>query len=107
MLAVIQTGGKQYLVSPGKIIKIEKLEKKEGSEVVFDKVLLLEKSNKLEIGNPFISGVKILGKVLSQGKGKKIIVFKYRAKTRRKTKKGHRQAFTEVEIKKLTETSKK
>ena len=103
--AVIKTGGKQYLVSPGQKVKIEKLEKKEGDEVVFDKVLLLEKGNKLEIGTPDVSGAKVSGKVLSQGKGKKVIIFKYKAKTRRKTKKGHRQAFTEVKIEKI-ETSK-
>lgn len=99
MLAVILTGGKQYLVSPGQKIKIEKLENKEGDDVIFDKVLLAEKSNKLEIGNPYIKGAKVTGKVISQGKGKKVIVFKYRAKTRYHKKAGHRQAFTEVEIK--------
>lgn len=99
MLAVIQTGGKQYLVIPGQKIKIEKLENKDGDEVVFDKVLLVEKSNKVEIGTPFVEGARVTGKVLSQGKGKKVIVFKYRAKTRYRVKKGHRQTFTEVEIK--------
>ena len=99
MLAVIKTGGKQYLVIPGQKLKIEKLEKKDGDEVVFDQVLLVEKSNKVEIGTPFIEGAKVTGKVLSQGKGKKVIVFKYRAKTRYRKKKGHRQTFTEVEIK--------
>ncbi len=99
MLAVIKTGGKQYLVSPGQKLKIEKIEKKEGDEVVFDEVLLLDSDGKLEIGSPTIKGAKVLGKVLSQGKGKKVIIFKYRAKTRYRKKKGHRQTFTEVEIK--------
>lgn len=97
-LAVIKTGGKQYIVSPGVKIKVEKLDKKEGGEVVFNEVLLLEKQRKLEIGAPFIKGVKVIGKVLKQGKGKKVIVFKYKAKKRYKVKKGHRQSFTEVEI---------
>lgn len=101
MLAVIRTGGKQYLVTPGQKIKIEKLDKKEGEEVVFSEVLLLEKQNKLEIGNPLVKGVKVIGKVIAQGKGKKIIVFKYKSKTRYKVKKGHRQPFTEVEITKI------
>lgn len=101
MLAVIKTGGKQYLVSPGKKIKIEKIDNKEGGEVTFDEVLLLEKQKKLEIGTPFIKGVKVIGKVLGQGKGKKIIVFKYKPKKRYKVKKGHRQPFTEVEILKI------
>lgn len=101
MLAVIKTGGKQYLVSPGQKIKIEKLDAKEGKEITFSEVLLLEKGKKVEIGTPFVKGVKVTGKVLSQGKGKKVIVFKYKAKTRYKVKKGHRQPFTEVEITKI------
>lgn len=97
--AVIKTGGKQYIVTPGDKIKIEKLDAKEGKEVTFKEVLLLEKNKKLEIGNPLVKGAKVIGKVLSQGKGKKIIIFKYKPKTRYKVKKGHRQPFTEVEIK--------
>jgi len=101
MLAVIQTGGKQYLVSPGQKIKIEKLDEKEGSEITFEKVLLLEKNKKLEIGNPFLKDAKVTGKILKQGKSKKVIAFKYKAKKRYKVKKGHRQPFTEVEILKI------
>lgn len=99
MIAVIKTGGKQYLVSPGQKIKIEKINKKEGEEIIFDKVLLLKKGNKLEIGTPLVKGAKVIGKVILHGKGKKIIVFKYKPKTRYKKKQGHRQLFTEVEIK--------
>jgi len=105
MLAVIKTGGKQYLVEPGQKIKIEKIIGKEGKEVVFKDVLLVEKNRKLEIGTPLVKGVKVIGKILSQGKEKKIIVFKYKSKTRYKVKKGHRQPFTEVEISKI-ETEK-
>lgn len=114
MLAVIKTGGKQYLVSPGQKIKIEKIsasaprsgatagkENKESKEIVFNEVLLVEKNKKLEIGAPFVKGAKVIGKILSQGKGEKVIAFKYKSKTRRKTKKGHRQPFTEVEILKI------
>lgn len=101
MLAVIKTGGKQYLVAPGQRIKIEKLDKKDGDEVIFDKVLILEKQNKIEIGTPFVEGAKVTGKVLRTAKGKKVIVFKFRAKTRYRKKKGHRQTFTEVEITKI------
>jgi len=114
MLAVIKTGGKQYLVSPGQKIKIEKIDpegkpsasygagKKEGSEVVFDEVLLLQKGNKLEIGTPLVKGAKVTGKIVRQGKAKKVIAFKYKAKKRYKVKKGHRQPFTEVEITKIS-----
>ncbi|MDI6591906.1 MAG: 50S ribosomal protein L21 [Patescibacteria group bacterium] len=101
MLAVIRTGGKQYLVTPGQKIKIEKIEKKEGSEIIFPEVLLLEKAKKIEIGTPLIKGVKVTGKIIRHGKSKKVIVFKYKSKIRYKVKKGHRQPFTEVEILKI------
>ena len=101
MLAVIKTGGKQYLVSPGQKIKIEKLDAKEGREVTFKDVLLLEKGGKIEIGNPLVEGAKVAGKIISEGKGKKVIVFKFKAKTRYRVKRGHRQPFTEVEITKI------
>jgi large subunit ribosomal protein L21 len=98
MFAVIKTGGKQYVVAPGDKIKIEKLDEEEGKEIIFDEVLLLEKSKKLEIGTPIIKNAKVIAKVLKQGKGNKVIIFKYKAKKRYKVKKGHRQPFTEIEI---------
>ncbi len=98
MLAVIKTGGKQYIVSPGQKIRIEKLNKKEGAEISFGEVLLLEKNKKIEIGTPFLKNVKVVGKVLRQGKNKKVIVFKFEQTNRYHVKKGHRQLFTEVEI---------
>ncbi len=101
MLAVIKTGGKQYIVTPGQKLKIEKLENKDGSEVAFKEVLLLEKDGNLEIGTPFISGAQVSAKVLGQGKADKVIIFKYKAKKRYHVKKGHRQPFTEVEITKI------
>ena len=101
MLAIIKTGGKQHKVVPGDKIKIEKIEEKEGKEITFKEVLLVEKNRKLEIGTPFIKGAKVVGKILSQGKGKKVIVFKYKPKARYKKKAGHRQLFTEVEITKI------
>lgn len=96
-LAVIKTGGKQYLVSPGQKIKIEKIDQ-EGSEIVFDEVLLLEKDGQIEVGSPLVKGAKVIGKILKQDRAKKVIIFKYKAKKRYKVKKGHRQPFTEVEI---------
>lgn len=101
MRAVIKTGGKQYLVALGDKIKIEKVDKKEGEEIIFNEVLLIEKGGKLEIGTPLVPGAKVIGKVIKQGKGKKIIVFKYKPKKRYRVKKGHRQPFTEVEITKI------
>jgi large subunit ribosomal protein L21 len=97
MFAVIKTGGKQYLVSPGDKIKIEKLDSKK-DQIVFEEVLLLEKNKKLEIGNPLVKGAKVKGKLLKEGKSDKVIVFKYKPKKRYKVKKGHRQLFSEVEI---------
>ena len=101
MIAVIKTGGKQYKVSPKDKIKIEKLDIEEGKEVIFDQVLLIDKNKKVEIGDPLVKGAKVVGKVLKQDKAKKIIILKYKPKTREKTKKGHRQPYTEVEIIKI------
>lgn len=100
MLAIIQTGGKQYKVSPGTKLEIEKLENPEGSSVSFDKVLLVseEDGSNAKIGTPYVSGAKVEGKVLKQFRGEKKIVFKYHSKTRQRKKKGHRQSYTEVEI---------
>lgn len=99
--AVIKTGGKQYIVHPGQKIKVEKLPKKEGSEVVFNEVLLLDNGKKTDVGTPKVAGVKVKGKILKQGKAKKVIVFKFKAKKREKKKRGHRQPYSEVEILKI------
>jgi len=101
MLAIIKTGGKQYLVSLGDKIKIEKLNKKEGEKVEFSEVLLVEDKGKLKIGTPLVKDAKVIGKVIKQGRGKKIIVLKYKPKRRYRVKRGHRQLFTEVEILKI------
>lgn len=101
MLAVVEIGGKQYLVFPKQKLEVDKLNKKEGEEVVFDKVLLFQKEKKVEIGTPYVKGVKVVAKVLSHKKGPKLIVFKYKPKKRYRKKKGHRQTFTEIEIKEI------
>jgi large subunit ribosomal protein L21 len=101
MFAVIKTGGKQYLVSPGDKIKIEKIDVKEGKEVNFDQVLLLAKGKTIKIGTPLVKGAKVKAKVLKQDRAKKVIVFKYKAKKRYQKKKGHRQPFSQVEILKI------
>lgn len=98
MKAVIKTGGKQYLVSEGDQIKIEKLDKEEGSEVTFSDVFLIGD----QIGTPVVKGAKVIGKILKQDKHDKIIVFKFKPKKRYKVKKGHRQPYTLVEIKSLS-----
>lgn len=100
-LAVIQTGGKQYRVAPGQKLKIEKISGDQTGKIEFDKVLLLAEGEAVKIGEPFVSGVKVQGKILNQGRNRKVIVFKYHSKTRYRKKKGHRQHFTEVEITKI------
>ncbi len=97
-IAVIKTGGKQYVVAPGEKIKVEKLPIEEGSDVEFPEVLLSENDNGLEIGAPFIKGAKVKGKLLKHGKGKKLVIFKYKAKKKEQVKRGHRQPYSEVEI---------
>jgi large subunit ribosomal protein L21 len=98
MIAVIKTGGKQYLVQPGDKIKVEKLDKKEGEEFSFSDVLLVEKNKKIEIGTPLVKDAEVQAKVLGHGKGDKIIVYKYKPKKRESRKIGHRQPYTEIEI---------
>ena len=98
MQAVIETGGKQYLVAPKDKVVIEKLEAQEGDTVTFDKVLLVADEASVSLGKPYVSGSKVTGKVLSQGRGEKLTIFKYRAKSRYRRKTGHRQSQTIVEI---------
>lgn len=97
--AVIETGGKQYLVGTGDKIKVERLGKPtKGDAVSFDKILLLIDGDKLNMGNPYINGVKISGKLLGEKKGKKITHLRYHSKTRYSKKKGHRQIYSEAVI---------
>lgn len=96
-LAIIKTGGKQYLVREGDRLKIEKIDAPEGGEVKFDKVLLVADKN-VNLGAPLIEDAEVKAKVLKQGRSKKIIIFHYHSKTRYKKKAGHRQHYTEVKI---------
>ena len=103
MLAVIETGGKQYLISSQQRIKIEKIKTaKEGEEIIFDKVLLLvDDKDRVIIGKPYLEGVKVVAQIEKAGRGKKIIVFRYHSKTRYKKKKGHRQPYMRAVIKEI------
>ena len=103
MFAVIETGGKQYLVKSGEAIKIEKLPTEVGGTVTFDKVLLLADDDGLnvEIGKPYLEGVVISGEVAQQGRSKKILVVKYKRKVRYTRTRGHRQHFTKVKVVKV------
>ena len=101
MYAIIETGGKQYRVSEGDIVTVEKLEANEGEAVDFEHVLTVVKDGEVVIGKPLIAGAKVTGKVMAQGKEKKILVFKYKAKSNYRRRQGHRQPFTKVVIEKI------
>ena len=98
MYAVIEACGKQYKVTKGDVVFFEKLDVEEGKKVTFDKVVLVSDDGKVEVGAPYVKGIKVEGKVVAHGKGKKIIVFKYKAKKNYRRKQGHRQPYTKVEI---------
>ncbi len=99
--AIIETGGKQYRVSEGDEVLVEKLDIAEGEKVVFDHVLAVIKKGELVVGTPMVSGAKVTGKVVEHGKGDKILVFKYKAKSNYRRRQGHRQPFTKVVIEKI------
>ncbi len=98
MYAVIKTGGKQYQVKEGDILKVEKLNAEVGSSYDFEEVLLVSNKGDLKVGSPLVDGAKVSAEVLEHGKGKKIVVFKYRPKKGSQTKQGHRQPYTRVRI---------
>ncbi len=98
MYAVIETGGKQYRVSPGERILVEKLPGNTGDKVVFDRVLLVVDNGDVHIGQPVVEGALVEGTIVAQTRGPKIIVFKYKPKKRYRRKRGHRQFYTEVVI---------
>jgi large subunit ribosomal protein L21 len=101
MQVVIATGGKQYLVKEGDIIRVEKLDQEKGKKVEFDQVLMVEKDGEHIIGRPLVEKAKVVAKILKQDKAKKIIVFKYKSKKRYRKKTGHRQLYTEILIEKI------
>jgi large subunit ribosomal protein L21 len=100
MYAVVETGGKQYKVSAGETIEVEKLPLRVGQQVELDRVLLVS-DEKVRVGNPTIEGAKVMATVAGQGKGKKVIVFKYKPRNRYRRKAGHRQAYTRLRIDKI------
>lgn len=102
MKAVIVTGGKQYSVSEGDVIYVEKLNAEAESTVTFDQVLAVVDGENATFGTPVVAGAAVEGKVIKNGKGKKIVVFKYRPKKDSKSKMGHRQPYTKVEITKVS-----
>ena len=101
MYAIIESCGKQYKVTEGDVVFFEKLNAEEGKKVTFDNVILVSGDKKVEVGAPYVKGVKVEGKVVSHGKGKKILVYKYKAKKNYRRTQGHRQPYTKVEITKI------
>ena len=99
--AVIRTGGKQYKVTPGQKVKVEKLTVEVGKGVTFKDVLLVRKSGKVTVGKPTVKGAKVTAKVVAQAKHPKQVIFKMKPKKRYRVKTGHRQPYTEVEIEKI------
>ena len=107
MYAVIESCGKQYKVAEGDVVFFEKLDAEEGKKITFDKVILVSDDGKVQVGNPYVKGVKVEGKVIVHGKSKKIIAFKMKAKKNERTKQGHRQPCTKVEITGIKTATKK
>ena len=101
MYAIIKTGGKQYRVAEGDVITIEKLDAEANAAVTFDEVLTVVNDGDVKVGAPLVDGAKVTGTVLEQGKAKKILVFKYKAKSNYRRRQGHRQPFTKVVIEKI------
>ncbi|MBR3249526.1 MAG: 50S ribosomal protein L21 [Clostridia bacterium] len=98
MYAIIESCGRQYKVAEGDVVFFEKLDAEEGKKVKFDNVILFSDGKKVQVGNPYVKGIKVEGKVVAHGKGKKIIVYKMKPKANYRRKYGHRQPYTKVEI---------
>ncbi|MDY6065366.1 MAG: 50S ribosomal protein L21 [Finegoldia sp.] len=100
MYAIIQTGGKQYKVEEGQVVKVEKIDAEVGDKIEFDQVLLIS-GDETKVGSPLLESAVVKAEVLGQKKAKKVIVFKYKPKKNYRKKKGHRQPYTEVKIEKI------
>ena len=107
MYAIIESCGKQYKVAQGDVVFFEKLDTEEGKKVTFDNVVLVSEEGKVQVGSPYVKGVKVEGKVVSHGKAKKIIVYKMKPKKNYRRKQGHRQPYTKVEITAIKVAAKK
>ena len=107
MYAIIESCGRQYKVLEGDVVFFEKLDAEEGKKITFDNVVLVSNDKKVEVGVPYVKGAKVEGKVVSHGKGKKVLVYKYKAKKNYRRTQGHRQPYTRVEITKIKTASEK
>jgi large subunit ribosomal protein L21 len=101
--AIIETGGKQYRVNPGQTIDVERLDVAEGNTIELDRVLLIADGERVVVGMPTVDGAKVVATAKGEGKGKKVIVFRYKSKVRYRKKTGHRQLYTRLVIDKIVE----
>lgn len=102
MYAIIETGGKQYRVQEGDTLFVEKLSVEAGSTVDFDQVLAVSKDNSLTVGSPIVAGASVKATVIEEGKAKKVVIYKYKAKKDYRKKQGHRQPYTKVKIESIS-----
>ncbi|HHT85658.1 MAG: 50S ribosomal protein L21 [Bacillota bacterium] len=103
MYAIIETGGKQYKVSPGRTVRVEKIDGERGTKCVLDRVLAISDGESLKVGKPYIPGATVEGKIIRQGRARKILGFKYKPKTNYRRRYGHRQYFTEIRIESINQ----
>uniref|UniRef100_A0A7C3Z1N8 Large ribosomal subunit protein bL21 n=1 Tax=Desulfobacca acetoxidans TaxID=60893 RepID=A0A7C3Z1N8_9BACT len=101
MFAIVQTGGKQYRVSPGDILRVERLPGNRGDEVLLEQVLLVADGDAIQVGQPLVPGARVVSEILRQGKGKKVLVFKKKRRKNYRRRQGHRQLYTALEIKEI------
>ena len=100
--AIVRTGGKQYRVEPGQLLRVEKLEAEVGSTVELSEVLLVGKGADVKVGTPLVSGAKVKGTVTQHGRGPKLIIYKFKRRKNQRKRAGHRQPFTEIKIDEIT-----
>ena len=101
MYAIIQTGGKQYRVAPGDVLRVERLGGERGDEVVLDQVLLVADGANVQVGTPLVANASVRGEIMQQGKAKKILVYKKKRRKNYRRKQGHRQLFTALQVKEI------
>ena len=101
MFAIVQTGGKQYRVAPGDILRVERLPGDRGDKVQLDQVLLVADGDSIQVGKPLVEGARVVGEILRQGQGKKIIVFKKKRRKKYRRKQGHRQLYTALQVREI------
>jgi large subunit ribosomal protein L21 len=99
LFAIVQTGGKQYRVSPGDVLRVERLPGERGDEVLIEQVLLVADGDAIQVGQPLVAGARVVSEILRQGKAKKILVFKKKRRKKYRRRQGHRQLYTALEIK--------